>query len=161
MEPPPAPHCHSKFVFRIVDDPLAVERSGACVAFLYVGSHNFSKTAWGYRFGKQKEFLRCNSLELGVFLSTKSSSEALKWKSSLPFDLAAHKYRTDDVPFSAHLHIGHGYSRADMTLKCKALLPHFVLLGFHDETEVMDALKQADGEGALAMKILQIKRHLG
>ena len=74
--PPPAPHCHSKFVFRMVDDANGAERAGQVVAYIYIGSHNFSKTAWGYRFGKNKEFLKCNSLELGVLLSTKSAAEA-------------------------------------------------------------------------------------
>jgi hypothetical protein len=76
LDPPPAPYCHSKFIFRIVDDAEEAQKAKQCVAFLYVGSHNLSKTAWGYRSGREKEFLRCNSLELGVLLSTNNAEEA-------------------------------------------------------------------------------------
>jgi hypothetical protein len=101
-------------------NPEEAEKRGDVVAYCYVGSHNFSKSAWGVRVGVSKRrrrlnllnsnnsdastplpSLRCNSLELGVLLSTRSATEARSWLAALPFNPDAPKYSTDELPFDA------------------------------------------------------------
>jgi len=52
-----------------------------CRAFLYVGSHNVSKTAWG-KGGQMPK-----SIELGVLLSTTNKDLQTEWESRLPHEL--------------------------------------------------------------------------
>lgn len=85
----------------------------------------------------------------------------LAWCAALPFDLAASKYNTEDMPYSTHTqHIAGRYYRTDNIAKCKGLLADFVQLGFHDEGEVMEALMKANGDSRVALKILIVQRGL-
>ncbi len=56
----PAPFCHSKFVFRMVGaaERARAAQAGQCAAFVYVGSHNMSKTAWGFNAGPRRDVLK-------------------------------------------------------------------------------------------------------
>ena len=65
---------------------------------VYVGSHNFSKSAWGLRGEMPK------NVELGVVLATTSPLVRIEWKSRLPCVLpnASDTSPTSYIPASAH-----------------------------------------------------------
>ncbi len=156
----PSPFCHSKFIFRIVDDERMqqAQKEGQCVAYMYVGSHNFSKTAWGFRAAKKKDVVKCNSFELGVLMATTDPQQAKEWRESLPFRLDAPPYRPDDVPFSKPSEkIGSRYG--DPSRPRSLLMRDLLKLGF-DEEEARAALDTSGGNGALAYAMLMLQRSL-
>ena len=62
---------HAKVLIEIADD----------ISILYVGSHNFSKAAWGLHSTSPK------NVEVGVVLATKSVQVREEWVSRLPYYL--------------------------------------------------------------------------
>lgn len=68
------------------------------MSLVYVGSHNFSKSAWGLRGEMPK------NVELGVVLATASPSRRKEWKSRLPCLLPAASETSPPsyIPASAH-----------------------------------------------------------
>jgi tyrosyl-DNA phosphodiesterase-1 len=67
---------------------------------LYIGSHNFSPSAWG-KFEKDNSQLCMNNYELGVWFPAKEGSQEKKKQllSRLMFKYPPLKYKPSDVPF--------------------------------------------------------------
>jgi hypothetical protein len=78
------PFSHAKVIYS-----RPARRGGRAV--LYVGSHNFSKTAWGV------EGIMPKSVELGVVLSTDDPIIQEKWEKRLPYVLPEHQLRSDST----------------------------------------------------------------
>jgi tyrosyl-DNA phosphodiesterase-1 len=116
------PFHHSKFYLRVLDEDYDMEQrqegqQGAddedgrdckteqekrIVGFIYIGSHNFSKNAWGYtRPSTVGGPLICNSVEAGVILTTTSFEEVKQWMQQLPFEINAKNYKPYDIPFDS------------------------------------------------------------
>ena len=87
------PLAHAKVIFRGVSADASCEGGGGgggasasaipptttTAAWAYVGSHNFSKAAWG-QLRRQP-----HNIELGVLLSTTSLTRAAMWRERLPY----------------------------------------------------------------------------
>jgi len=72
---------HAKVLIEIADD----------ISFLYVGSHNFSKAAWGLNSASPK------NVEVGVVLATKSAQVRQEWVSRLPYNLPDRRATSPDT----------------------------------------------------------------
>jgi hypothetical protein len=83
------PISHSKIIFRSsIDEDGALygidgeEGDGAMAkAWVYIGSHNLSATAWGEATDKE---CKPNNVELGVVLCTASRATAQEWRERMP-----------------------------------------------------------------------------
>jgi hypothetical protein len=105
----PSPFAHSKIYLRCLPSGF-VEAQGnnnykvpAIWGWLYVGSHNLSKNAWGSSAKKMGSPLVCHSLELGVVIPIKDEATLEQWKHWLPFNVNAAKYDANDTPYSSDM----------------------------------------------------------
>jgi hypothetical protein len=84
--------CHS------VSHAKVMIKTGGSIGVVYVGSHNFSKSAWGLCGISPK------NVELGVVLASKSATLRQEWRSRLPCLLPAPSAQSpiSYIPASAH-----------------------------------------------------------
>jgi hypothetical protein len=96
------PHlaCHP-----ISHSKVLIKTGGGGIGVVYVGSHNFSKSAWGLRGAMPK------NVELGVVLASQSTSLTEEWCSRLPCLLpeASAQSPNTNVPASAPTGIRNAY----------------------------------------------------
>jgi hypothetical protein len=96
------PHlaCHP-----ISHSKVLIKTGGGGIGVVYVGSHNFSKSAWGLRGAMPK------NVELGVVLASQSTSLTQEWCSRLPCLLPKANAQSPStyVPASAHTGIRNAY----------------------------------------------------
>jgi hypothetical protein len=82
---------HNKVLFRTLAEPASAHAADASglVAWIYVGSHNLSRMAWGGAADSDALAFRCHSYELGVVLATSDPAVASAWQRVLPNRLDA------------------------------------------------------------------------
>ena len=69
-------------------------------SIIYLGSHNFTKAAWG-KFVKNYKFYRLSNYELGVLIPSSKGSAKMKKEilDKISFKIPAEKYDEDDSPY--------------------------------------------------------------
>ena len=98
FDAPPNPPSKGSLETLPVSHAKCMYFAGNHVSVVYVGSHNFSKAAWGLR-GEQPK-----NVELGVVLATTSPALRKEWRSRLPCTLpaASSVSPANYIPASAH-----------------------------------------------------------
>jgi hypothetical protein len=94
--------------------------AGGRRGIIYVGSHNFSKAAWGLRNGIPK------NVEIGIVLGSASCTVRQQWRERLPYLLPADSdlSPTSYVPASAHTGIRDAYQQGKVDEARKMLRDH-------------------------------------
>jgi len=87
----------------VLVDKSAPQRRKDIVGWCYVGSHNFTPSAWGTISGSTFEpVLNINNFELGVVFVVKSKEEA---DDVVSWERPPRKYDKDDIPWFQEEHI--------------------------------------------------------
>jgi hypothetical protein len=118
-----APISHSKVIFRSVGGggssgggDCKGGDGGAAKAWVYIGSHNLSATAWG-----EAGHCRPNNVELGVVLATTSSAMAQEWRQRMPLVSIGPSYaaKADEVDARAK---AKGRGKGNAAIKARDML---------------------------------------
>lgn len=136
-------------------DPLTNARP-PLLGWLYCGSHNLSKNAWGASIARDAAApLVCYSCELGVVLPIRDAATLRRWLRWLPFNPDAPAYGATDRPYSTHVDMARRRQ-----VPFPAIVDALVDAGFeHDVAE--DAVLAANGDFNAALDVLHNPPALG
>ncbi len=179
----PAPFAHSKVYMRFCTDAAAVaaaEAQGRPCGWLYVGSHNMSKNAWGSSNRAGTRFV-CSSLEvilhtalrdcctltllrvftyvcvcilqLGIVLPIKSQIQLSQYRAWLPFAVDATPYDLNEQPFTTPSG-RYGSSKRPPPPSFAEVALRLSEMGY-DHYEAQDAVLRAQGNYNKALTLLK------